>query len=250
MRAPLALLAALITTAPAHAAESVRAPSPFSDWAAAVIAGDDRAAHVDRHTEAFDNARRDISRALERRGFAADNLEQFSVEPVRHPGTEPAGFADVARDFAALTARARGGCLFYLTSHGSPDGAVLGDDLAAPRAIARLIAADCANRPTVAVISACYSGVFAPALAGPDRLVLTAARRDRSSFGCGEDDRYPFFDGCLLRTLPSAADFIALAERTRACVRRREHETGMSPPSEPQISVGRSFANPKFGPGG
>ncbi|MGH1557142.1 C13 family peptidase [Caulobacter segnis] len=57
------------------------------------------------------------------------------------------------------------------------------------------------------VISACFSGVFIPPLQKSDRLVLTAARPDRASFGCGEDDKYPYFDDCFLSTLPDAHDF-------------------------------------------
>ena len=39
-------------------------------------------------------------------------------------------------------------------------------------------------RNRVIVISACHSGSFIPALADPRTLVITAARADRSSFGC------------------------------------------------------------------
>ena len=30
-------------------------------------------------------------------------------------------------------------------------------------------------------------------------MVLTAARPDRTSFGCGEADKYPYFDDCFLQ---------------------------------------------------
>jgi len=247
VRAVLAFLAAFAFPALALPAG---APSPgatrVSDWAVVVISGDNRAAHVDRHTETFDNARRDLGRALQKRGFSAGNMAEFSVEPRRHPDTAPgpARLAEISQALRRLTARARGGCLIYLTSHGSPDGAVLGDRLVAPRALAGLIDTSCRGRPTVAVISACYSGVFVPALAAPDRLIVTAARRDRSSFGCGEADRYPFFDACVLEALPAAPDFLTLARRARLCVARREHQEHMSPPSDPQIFAGPKFPNP------
>ena len=168
-------------------------PSGFSRWAAVVISGDDHAAHVDKSTEAFDNARRDLGRALERRGFSTANVAEFSVEPDRHPDTRPgpARIVDIAAESEAAHKPGADGCLVYLTSHGSPDGTVLGDRLLPPRTLARLIGGTCGKRPTIIVISACFSGVFVPALAGPNRLVLTAARRDRSSFGCGESDRVP-----------------------------------------------------------
>jgi hypothetical protein len=225
-------------------------PHGFSRWAAVIISGDDRAAHVDKSTEAFDNARRDLGRAIERRGFSSANVAEFSVEPDRHPDTRPgpARLADISAGLKRLASRAPDGCLVYLTSHGSPDGAVLGDKLLPPRTLARLVGGACAKRPTIIIISACFSGVFVPALRGPRRLVLTAARRDRSSFGCGESDEYPFFDACVLESLPDSADFVDLAGRTRRCVARREKMEQMSPPSEPQVSDGVRFHSPAFSP--
>ncbi|HEY2177933.1 MAG TPA: C13 family peptidase [Caulobacteraceae bacterium] len=239
------LLAVLIawTAAPAAAA-----PGAFADWAAVVVSGDNRAAHEDVPTQAFDNARREIAAALAGRGFSSGNIIQFSVEPRRHPDTAP-GRADlpaIAAGLRRLAARTRAGCLFYLTSHGSPDGAVLGERILPPRALARIIDDSCGARPTVVVISACFSGVFIPALAGPDRLILTAARRDRSSFGCGESDAHPFYDGCILAALPHAADFLAMGEEARACVARRERAERLAPPSLPQIAIGARFRSPAF----
>src|SRR6202042_1601434 len=74
------------------------------------------------------------------------------------------------------TATAKSGCLIYFTSHGSPDGIVLGDGLMTPAAMARIIDDACGERPAVVVVAACYSGVFIPPLAAPNRMVLTAAR--------------------------------------------------------------------------
>ena len=96
----------------------------------------------------------------------------------------------------------------------------------------------CGKRPTVVVISACFSGVFVPALAKPNRMVLTAARPDRTSFGCGQDNKYPFFDDCFLSSMPASKDFAMLATAVRECVRIREVAEKVSPPSEPQVWVG------------
>ena len=88
------------------------------------------------------------------------------------------------------------------------------------------------------IVSACFSGVFVPALAGANRMVLTAARPDRSSFGCGEADKYPYFDQCVLESLPHSADFATLGRTVQACVAARETKEGMKPPSEPQLYIG------------
>ena len=126
----------------------------------------------------------------------------------------------------------------------------MGDHEFEPVQLARGLRAACGNKPTAIVLSACFSGSFVPALQGPNRFVLTAARRDRSSFGCGESDRYPYFDGCVIEALPNAPDLAALAERARNCVARREKKEGLSPPSEPQLSIGADFARtaPAFTP--
>ena len=72
-------------------------------------------------------------------------------------------------------------------------------------------------------------------------MILTAARADRSSFGCGSADRYPYFDDCFLHVFPTAHDFAALGPAVQACVAKREVETGMAPPSEPQLSIGAAL---------
>ncbi|NEX92860.1 C13 family peptidase [Caulobacter sp. 17J65-9] len=208
---------------------------PFRDWAAVVIAGDWRA-HEGQSTEAFENVRRDVGAALLKAGFSAENLREYSLRPSNSPVTTPdqvaAGFAETAR-------KATGGCLFYISSHGSPAGAVYGpNDTLTPKTLNRMLTEACGSRPTVAIISACFSGVFVPPLSGPNRMVLTAARADRSSFGCGEKDRYPFFDACVLESLPKSADFMILAQAVKACVVQREDEQDMAPPSEPQTFVG------------
>ncbi|HEY8616974.1 C13 family peptidase [Phenylobacterium sp.] len=212
---------------------------PFSDWAAVVVAGDWHA-HNGGPTEAFDNARRDVAQTLGRLGFRPENLRQFSVRPERYADTRPgksqldgiyAGLAEVAE-------RAGGGCLVYLTSHGSPQGVLVDQQVLAPGVLGQMVDRACGQRPTVVVISACFSGVFVPALAAPNRMILTAARRDRSSFGCGETDRYPYFDDCFLQSAPRAAEFAALGRKVQACVAEREVKEGMKPPSEPQLYIG------------
>jgi hypothetical protein len=221
-----------LSGAPAHA-------SGFADWTAVVIAGDWRGSGGGP-TEAFDNARRDVAQALTRVGFQPANLRQFSTRPERYRDTAPAK-AELEGIYGALedlTARAPGGCLFYVTTHGTPQGAVVDKRILPPGVLAAMLDRTCGRRPTVVVISACFSGVFVPQLSGPNRMVLTAARPDRTSFGCGEADKYPYFDDCFLSSIGAARDFPGLAVATRECVRRREVAEKVSPPSEPQVFVG------------
>jgi hypothetical protein len=216
------------------------ASGPFADWAAVVVSGDYHAAHTNNPTETFDNARRDIAAELIRKGFAAANLRQFSVRPERYPDTKP-GKADlepIYESLKSLAEQAKSGCLIYFSSHGSPQGVVLDGRIIPPQLIDEMISEACGRRPTIVIISACFSGVFVPALADTNRMILTAARPDRSSFGCSESDKYPYFDTCMLQVMPQAHDFVALAPKVQQCVAQREQQLGASPPSEPQVYVG------------
>lgn len=213
--------------------------SPFSDWSAVVVAGDWRGSGGGP-TEAFDNARRDVAQALTRAGFQPANLRQFSVRPERYKDTLPAktDLEGVYRAMTELSAKAPGGCLFYVTSHGTPQGAVMDEKVLAPHVLAAMLDRACGAKPTIVVISACFSGVFVQPLTAPNRMILTAARPDRTSFGCGETNKYPYFDECFLTSMPLSRDFVVLSGAVRECVRQREVAEKMSPPSEPQIYVG------------
>jgi hypothetical protein len=229
------------------------APKPlFADWAAMIVAGDSHA-HSGADSMVFDNARRDLAKAFVGMGFQPANIAQFSAiaqkfphEPVRPAAEEP-----VTTGLAAVTQRARAGCLIYLTSHGAEDGIVIGDRIVDPAPIADLIGQECGARPTVVIVSACFSGIFVPALEGPNRIIFTAARSDRTSFGCGEEDRYTFFDACVLGEIGKVNSFPALAERVRACVTAREAQMNVEYrkaheepdlPSEPQFVMDPALA--------
>lgn len=215
---------------------------PFSNWSAVVVAGDYHA-HSGGPTEAFDNARRDVTKTLVGLGFNESAIQQFSVRPERYPSDAP-GRADAQTIYDALRIKAqsaKSGCLFYISTHGSPEGAILGEEMLRPHLLASILNDACPARPSVVVISACFSGVFIPPLQKPDRLILTAARPDRASFGCGESDKYPFFDDCFLSAAPNAHDFAALGAGVQACVARKEKETGAEPASEPQVWVGAAL---------
>jgi len=237
---PWAVAAFIAAIALCASSTAAAAPSAFADWAAIVVSGDFHAAHTNNPTETFDNARRDISAELIRKGFSAANLREFSVRPELYPQQKVAK-ADVQPIYEGLrdvAQQARGGCLVYFSSHGAPQGVVLNGQIMPPKLLDEMVTELCGKRPTVVIISACFSGVFVPALADNNREILTAARPDRSSFGCSESDKYPYFDACMLQVLPSAHDFVALGPAVQACVARRETETGMRPPSEPQFFVG------------
>ena len=257
-----ALGAALLAVA--LCAPAALATSPFAGWAVIVVAGDSHA-HSGAPSQAFDNARRDLTKAFIAEGFTPANISQFSAAPPgsvsmvspqsRHGRKEAAArttgaggdsasaplqarqdivFAELSR----LSLQAPDGCLIYITSHGNPDGVLVGDRLIPPPVLGAAVDRSCKDRPTVAIISACFSGVFLPALDGPNRMVLTAARPDRASFGCGESDHYTYYDDCILESLGHIHDLSALGPSARRCVERKEAETHAEPASEPQTEIG------------
>jgi len=214
------------------------------NWAVIVVAGDWRA-HDGAPSQAFDNARRDISAELHQIGFNDAYLMQFSTRPDLQDNTHP--LASTARgiddELSLLTGETPDGCIVYFSSHGAPQGMILGNALLTPTALASILDGTCGSRPTVVIVSACFSGAFVPALAGDNRLVMSAARADRSSFGCTQDARYPYFDTCVVQNLPNAHNFPALADKVKDCVSNREEDTGATPPSDPQLSIGRDVAD-------
>jgi len=198
-------------------------PKLFSDWAAIVVAGDWRA-HSGEASMVFDNARRDLTKKFVALGFQPANIRQFSASADNFPyePVQPAAQEPIVSGLADVTARARGGCLLYLTSHGEPDGIIIGGRIVDPAPIAAMVNKYCGDRPTAVIVSACFSGIFVPLLEGPNRIVFTAARADRTSFGCGEQDQYTFFDTCVLGQIDKVSAFPALADKVKDCVTARE----------------------------
>jgi hypothetical protein len=232
-----ALAVTLLSTSPAFSAGG------FGDWAAVVVAADFHA-HSGADSEVFDNARRDISAELVGIGFSPANVLQFSVRPERYPSQQPrhSDPQTVATSLWDLSNRTSGGCLAYFTSHGNTDGIAMDDGIFSPRQMNQMITNACGDSPTVVIVAACYSGVFIPALAAPNRLVMTAARPDRTSFGCGEQFKYTYFDECFLQNLPSSGNFPDAARNTTACIAAREKKEGIKYGSEPQTSIGADVA--------
>jgi hypothetical protein len=120
------------------------------------------------------------------------------------------------------------GCLVFVTSHGNEIGLVMGMDNAegyylTPTRLAAILARDCGKRPTVAILSGCHTGTFLTApMMTENRIILTAARRDRTSFGCSTDTEFTYFDECLLEAMGHSGTWRAIFERTKACVEKKE----------------------------
>jgi hypothetical protein len=99
------------------------------------------------------------------------------------------------------------------------------------------------GHPTVIIISACYSGSLIGDLRAPERIIITAARADRSSFGCAPGNRHTFFGEAELHAFGQQNRSLHQAFVTiRDDVARMESEQRVRP-SEPQVSVGADVAD-------
>jgi len=209
-------------------------PTP-GRWQAVLAAGD-------RAEPVFDNAVAALDNWLRGRGVLSGEIHRLSASPARAElPAEPASAQQVLYDIASLPARPGDRCLVFVTSHGERGrGLVLAyaEEFLTPAALASALSGGCANAPTVVIASGCFSGSFAagPMLA-PNRILLTAARADRPSFGCQADRTYTVFDECLLAALPRARLWRSAFDITLACVRRREAQMRVLP-SEPQHFYG------------
>lgn len=133
--------------------------------------------------------------------------------------------------------------VMYVTTHGHwitgisyRDGERASGNIAPTRLAAMLDDAGIKNR--LIIVSACYSGVFVPALQNDTTITMTAASSQKASFGCQAENDWTFFGDALInnamRQPTSSTDAFVAA---RNLVSRWE-SGGRLTPSEPQIDVG------------
>jgi hypothetical protein len=140
------------------------------------------------------------------------------------------------------------GCLVFATSHGDETGLVMGLDNAehfylTPARLADILERECGQRPTVAILSGCHTGTFlTEPMMTENRIILTAARHDRTSFGCSTDTTYTYFDECLLDALEVAVAWTDIFDRTKSCVTEQERKQDVEP-ADPQAFFGAAVAD-------
>jgi hypothetical protein len=137
----------------------------------------------------------------------------------------------------------------HLVTHGASDGELLlrqpGIELPdlSPGDFAEMLDALNVQR-RVLVVSACYSGHWLNELKSRDSLVLTSARDDRTSFGCGDDSEMTWFSKALYQDVGlSFGDPDAMFEQITQQIREWEEEIGMDEElwSYPQMHLGEDF---------
>lgn len=93
----------------------------------------------------------------------------------------------------------------------------------------------------VIVISACYSGGFIGPLFDENTLIMTAADKDRNSFGCEHDGNYTYFGEALFgRHLKFERNFSKAFHAAKKDIEAREAEESIDA-SMPQIRIGENI---------
>jgi hypothetical protein len=136
--------------------------------------------------------------------------------------------------------------LLFITMHGTPQHQLFVQmapnyfDLIDPREL-RAALDDAGIRNRVLVISACYAGGFVPALKNDNTLILTAAHKNRTSFGCGADSDATYFGRAwLIEALNETTDFVAAFDTAKTRIAAREDAEDFRP-SRPQIDIGKQI---------
>jgi Peptidase C13 family len=231
---------ALAQALPGSQQSSINGTSDLT-WKATLMTGDDS-------IDAFDNARKTLKSEFLQMGVTPDNIKELSMNPVeRKRGSLPSSAVNLAGALRELTIGDQDACLIHMTSHGSPQGFYLRNaPPITPQMLDRILDRACGDRPTVVLVSACYSGVFVgPAMQKKNRIILTAARQDRTSFGCSAENQYTYWDGCLIDSLPTAESWKSLYGTIQRCVQTKESE-GHFKPSLPQAYFGEQVSGLKM----
>ena len=202
------------------------------NWKAVFMTGDNS-------IQAFDNAREEAAAMWRKAGVKGKNIRQLSMNrKFQKAGVRPSSAANLERALKGLKVRDGDGCLVWMSSHGNEDGLYMaGQNPLSPNQLDKILKKTCGQRPTVLMVSACHSGVFLD-LKDDHRVILTAAHRDRKSFGCGIKDVYTFWDTCIIKYYEWSKTFEGLNYRTQICIKNREAEEEVIP-SNPQAFFGK-----------
>jgi hypothetical protein len=101
------------------------------------------------------------------------------------------------------------------------------------------------EKATLVIVSACYGGSFIDSLKAPSRIVLAAAAKDRTSFGCQFTSTNTFFvDGVFGSNWDRTKSLASVFDAAKASIELREKSDlrGINLPSQPQISSGERVA--------
>ncbi|HEY0111773.1 MAG TPA: C13 family peptidase [Allosphingosinicella sp.] len=136
--------------------------------------------------------------------------------------------------------------ILYTTSHGAKFGLYYHDGDSGFGAISPtrlgIVLDELGITNRLLIISACYSGIFVPALQSDTTAIVTAAAADRTSFGCAAENDWTFFgDAFVNRALRKPQSLGSAFAEAGGLVSGWEAQAGAQP-SHPQFHVGPGAA--------
>lgn len=211
----------------------------------------------DAQEDVFRNEAEYVEELFSRR-FGANGRVVVLENNVQTVTTRPlANWTNLHRTLQAIAGRmdpAEDILLLYLSTHGSEDHQLLVDldplplNQIGPDDIADALKTKPAMRWKVIIVNACYSGGFVDALRDDSTMVMTSARADRTSFGCGADSDITYFgkaflDEALNKTtsLREAFDLARTSVEAWESADAAPGEGKAIEHSEPQIASSRSI---------
>lgn len=204
----------------------------------------------DAEENVFRNEAEYAERLFARR-FDADGrvlvLENNAATTATHPLATWTNLHHALKAIAKKMDPAEDILLVYLTTHGSEDHQLLVDldplplDQIEPEDLADALKTTPSIRWKVIIVNACYSGGFVDALRDDSTMVMTSARTDRTSFGCGVDSDLTYFGKAFLvdalNKTTSLRVAFDLAKQSVATLENAENEDN----SKPQIATSPSI---------
>lgn len=193
----------------------------------------------------FGREAREAGRVLARRYGAEGRTVTLAAADGRGsvlPRGSPSSLALALARIAELMDPAEDVLVLYTTSHGAPEGLAYhygdsGYGLVTPLRL-RAVLGELGIQRRIVLLSACYSGVFAPYLAGPDTVLVTAASAERTSFGCRADNDRTFFGDALVNNaLRKPQELAQAVDEARAAIAGWEASLALEP-SQPQAVIG------------
>jgi hypothetical protein len=156
-----------------------------------------------------------------------------------YPLASPSSLRYSLKAIASVMNRDEDVLFLALSSHGARDATLdvsntgMTPQVLGARTLANLLE-ESGIRWKVVVVSACYSGTFVKPLADEHTIVITAAAKNRTSFGCSDQRDLTYFGEAFYRdALPHSIDLRVAFEAARKEIRQRERDDGFKP-SQPQ----------------
>ena len=198
----------------------------------------------------FGREAREAGEVLERRFDAARRTIVLAGTPDEAerptPRGSPGSLSRALSRIAELMDEQEDVLVLYSTTHGTPLGLTYRDGdretaTITPKQMRSLLDQNnMQNR--LLIISACYSGIFIPGLQTTNSVIVTAASRDRTSFGCIADNDWTFFgDAMINHALRKPQSLGAAYAEAAALVTEWERRFEVTP-SLPRIFLGAASA--------